>query len=291
MKSLRSFSVLLILSILLVASAFAKDPANSSSNYLALGDSVPFGYLENVGYEYFYPQNFVSYADWTSLAVGLNLVNASCPGETTGSFLSIVAPDNGCKQYRRQAPLHVVYNSITATQFAFATGYLRVNPSTPLVTIMLGANDLFLLEQQCNGDPTCIQHGAPQVFAQAEANMAQILAGLRATGYTGPIVIVNYYSLDYSDQFVTALTEGLNQAITAPASQFGATVADVFTAFQQLASNPFAQGNTCVAGLLAAANPQTSPPSCDVHPSQLGHKAMAGVITAPLQAGQSKAGK
>jgi len=279
MKSPRILGVLLLVAVSMTAIAVAQNVAESSNNYLALGDSIPFGYFVGAGYEYFYATNFVSYSDYDSIIFNLNLVNASCPGETTGSFLSMLAPDNGCREYRRQAPLHVVYNSFNATQFAFATAYLRQNPRTPLVTLMLGANDLLLLEEQCNGNPQCIENGAPQVFMTAEANMTQILAGLRATGYSGPIVIVNYYSPDYSNQFDTMLTQGLNQAITAPASQFGAVVADVFTAFENLASNPFAQGNTCVAGLLAAANPQTSPPSCDVHPSQFGHKVIAGVIS------------
>jgi hypothetical protein len=278
MKSRQALAVI-ITAIFAFGSAAAADPANNSGSLLALGDSVPFGFIDQAGFEYLYPQNFVSYADYDGTLLGLNVVNASCPGETTSSFLSPVAPDNGCHEYRRQAPLHVVYTSFNGTQFAFATGYLRQNLSTPLVTLMLGADDLLLLEQQCNNDPTCIRNGAPQVFATAEANMAHILAGLRATGYTGPIVIVNYYSTDYSNQFETELIQGLNQAVTAPASQFGAVIADVFSAFQAAANNPFAMGNTCMAGLLNAANPQTNPPTCDVHPSQFGHKLIASVIS------------
>ncbi len=291
MKSRRIFGVLLIVAFSTLGFAAAKDGANNSNGYLALGDSVPFGYFEGAGYEYYYPQNFVSYADYDALTSSLNLANASCPGETTSSFLSAVAPDNGCREYRGLFPLHVPYASIHSTQYAYATGFLRLNPSTPLVTIMLGADDLLLLQQECNNDPTCIENGAPQVFATAEANMAQILAGLRATGYAGPIVIVNYYSNDYSNHFNTELIARLNQAITAPASQFGATVADVFTAFEDLASNQFAMGNTCVAGLLAAANPQTSPPTCDVHPSQVGHKVIASVIANLPQSPQHKGTK
>jgi lysophospholipase L1-like esterase len=292
MKLRTTLLVLLMISGLTFGYAVAKDPASGTNNsYLALGDSVTFGYIVNAGYEYYYPANFVAYGDYDGLTFGLNLVNSSCPGETTGSFLSFAAPDNGCHEYRANFPLHVVYASLHSPQYAFATGFLRLNPATPLVTIMLGANDLFLLEEQCNGNPQCILAGAPQVFATAEANMAQILAGLRGTGYTGPIIIVNYYSNDYSNQFDTELIAGLNQAITAPASQYGAVVADVFTAFQNAASNQFAQGNTCVAGLLNPNNPQTSPPTCDVHPSQLGHKLISSVIAGLPQSPHNKAGK
>ncbi|MGC2110953.1 MAG: hypothetical protein WA655_15635, partial [Candidatus Korobacteraceae bacterium] len=59
---------------------------------------------------------------------------------------------------------------------------------------------------------------------------------------------------------------------------------DVFTAFQAATSNSFAMGNTCVAGLLNASNPPTDPPSCDVHPSQSGHKLIAQVVEGASQA-------
>jgi lysophospholipase L1-like esterase len=278
MKVHRIFSIFLMIALFALGSASAKGPGGSSNDYLALGDSVAFGYIDQAGYEYFYPTNFVGYADYDGLTLSLNVVDAGCPGETTSSFISSTGPDNGCRPYRAHFPLHVVYGSAKSTQLAFATGFLQRHSDTALVTINLGANDVFLLEQECNGDPTCIENGAPQVFATAAANMQTILAGLRATGYNGAIVIVNYYSLDYSNQFVTELTYGLNQAISSPAPAYGAVVADVFSAFQAAVSNPFAAGNTCVGGLLNASNPATSPPTCDVHPSQSGHKLIAQVI-------------
>ena len=285
------FGVFLMVAVFALGFASAKDSAGGSNDYLALGDSVAFGYIDQAGYEYYYPTNFVAYTDYAGLGLGLNLANAACPGETTGSFISSTAPDDGCRYYRSLFQLHVVYGSAKSTQLAFATSFLKQHSGTQLVTIDLGANDLFLLEQECNDDPTCIENGAPQVFATAEANMATILAGLRATGFTGLIVIANYYSLDYSNQFETALTIGLNQAITAPAPAYGAVVADVFSAFYAAASTQFAAGNTCVAGLLNASNPPTNPPSCDVHPSQSGHKLIAQVIAGAYHSRRGKDGR
>ena len=282
MRIRRLFGTVLMIAIFALASASAKD-SGSSSGYLALGDSVAFGFIDQAGYEYYYPTNFVNYADYTSLTVSLDLANGACPGETTGSFISSTAPDAGCRFYRSLFPLHVVYTSAKSTQLAFATTFLQHHGDTQLVTVNLGANDLLLLEQQCNNDPTCIANGAPQVFALAAANMQTILAALRGTGYSGAIVIVNYYSLDYSNQFVTELTAGLNQAISAPAPFFGAVVADVFSSFQAAVTNPFAAGNTCVGGLLNASNPPTSPPTCDIHPSQSGHKLIARTIAGVYQ--------
>ena len=281
MKAHVNLSLCLVV-LLAIGSASATAPAGGSSSYLALGDSIPFGFIDQAGYDYYYPTNFVGYVDWTSLASSLNPANGSCSGETSGSFLSLSAPDNGCRLYRSLFPLHVVYSSVTSTQLGYATGFLRSHANTRLVTLSIGADDLLLLEQQCNGDPVCIENGAAQVFANAGANVAKILAALRATGYAGAIVLVNYYSPDYSNQFETELIAGLNQAITAPAPAYGAVVADVFSAFQAAASNPFARGNTCLAGLLNPANPQTSPPTCDIHPSQSGHKLIAQVVEGVL---------
>jgi hypothetical protein len=80
MKLRTMLGLLLMTTAVALGSAVAKDPANSSNNYLALGDSVPFGYFVGAGYEYYYPQNFVSYADYDALGFSLTLANASCPG-------------------------------------------------------------------------------------------------------------------------------------------------------------------------------------------------------------------
>jgi lysophospholipase L1-like esterase len=270
--------IALLFAVVGVGTAFADN--GGGNNYLALGDSVTFGYIANAGYEYLYPLNFVGYADYVGLASGTTVIDGGCPGETTSSFISSTGQDNGCRAYRAAFPLHVSYNG---TQLAFATTYLQRHRGTRLVTVNLGANDGLLLEEQCNYDPTCIQNGAPQLFATVAANMNTILSALRGTGYRGTIVIANYYSTDYTNSFQTQLIAGLNQAITSSASTYGAQVADEFSAFQAVAqANPLAQGQTCVAGLLNNSNPAQNPPTCDEHPSQFGHKLFAQTILQTL---------
>jgi hypothetical protein len=284
----RAFSVLVAIALFTLGSASAKDRARSSaasgggpSEYLALGDSVPFGYINQAGFEYLNPQNFVGYPDWTGIAFALDLANPACPGETTGSFLSAHEPDLGCRLYRAHAPLHVDYGSAT-TQMEYAVNFLQQHPDTALVTLQVGSNDLILLEIACNYDPTCIAQGVQKVYTQVAANLATILGNLRATQYTGPIVIVNYYSTDYSDQNVTALIYGLDQAMAASAPAFGAEVADVFSSFEAAAAQ--AGGKTCVAGLLnAKVNGQTVL-TCDDHPSQSGHKLIEQTIASVYKA-------
>ena len=276
---------LLILCLLVTGASAAMPSEPSPRPYLALGDSVVFGFITQAGFEYVNPTNFIGFPDYVGRDLMLNDVNAACPGETTASFLSATAPDLGCRAFRSQAPLHVSYGS---TQSSFALSFLAKHKRTRLVTIMLGANDLFLLEEACAGDQTCIANGLPQVLATISANMATILGEIRASGYKGVIVVENYYSLGYSDAAGTTLTQLLNQAVSAPAASFGAVVADVFSAFEIAATNPFAGGNTCKAGLLNA-SPQNQF-LCDVHPSQSGQRLIARAVeaafTAALQAAE-----
>jgi lysophospholipase L1-like esterase len=251
--------------------------ASQSGEVLVLGDSVPFAFIASAGHEYINPLNFHGLADDLGGLLNFHSVDAACPGETTGSFLSSTAPDNGCRAYRAAFPLHVAYGS---SQLAFARQYLQQHSDVQLVTITLGANDAFLLEASCAsaanpGD--CIDAGLPALLATVASNMETILADVRGTGYGGVIVVTNYYSLDYSDPVGTGLTALLNKAIEAPTPAFGAVVANVFTAFKTVSTSAAFGGKTCNAGLLNASVQDQL--LCDVHPSQSGHLLIAQTIS------------
>jgi hypothetical protein len=97
--------------------------------------------------------------------------------------------------------------------------------------------------------------------------------------------LTNYYSTDYSDSTqpgITELTAALNAAIAAPAQAYGAVVADVFTAFRTVASDPAFGGQTCKTGLL---NPDVHTPNlCNEHPALTGQRLIARTIAHALQA-------
>ena len=128
----------------------------------------------------------------------------------------------------------------------------------------------------------CFSAGLPVVLTTIAGNVETILFAVRATDFHGVLMVVNYYSLDFSDPAGTAVTVLLNQAITRFAHANGAVVADVFTAFQAAASTPFAGGKTCNAGLLNA-SPQNQF-LCDVHPSQSGQKLIAQTVEKTFRA-------
>jgi lysophospholipase L1-like esterase len=294
MKLSRLLSIASLLTAVCIGgTAAAWDSDEHHDKALVLGDSVAFGYIaavDSVGYFYTRPENFVGFGNDLGERLHLDAVNASCPGATTGSFLSSAAPDNGCKGYRELYRLHVDYQG---TQLEFATRYLRSHPEVRLVTLTLGANDGLLLEISCAEIPNptparveaCIEAGAPAVFAKVAENIGTILANLRATGYGGAIILTNYYSTDYSDSTqpgITELTAALNAAIAAPAQAYGAAVADVFTVFRTVASDPTFGGQTCKTGLL---NPDVYTPNlCNIHPARTGHWLIARTIAHALQA-------
>jgi lysophospholipase L1-like esterase len=239
--------------------------------YLALGDSISFGFIANAGYAYLNPDNFIGLPNYLSEVLPLSTVNASCPGETTGSFLSSTAPDNGCRFYRSLVPLHVTYSS---TQADFAIAFVKSHPEVKLVTIGLGANDVLLLEAQCANDSSCIANHLPQVLAAVTENLETILGDLRSAGYKGTIVIMNYYSLDDTDPNITATFQLLNKAIATAAASADAPVADIFNAFQNAASR--GDGHICHAGLLNSL-PQNQF-LCDIHPSLSGQALIARTV-------------
>lgn len=252
----------------------APGDGREDGSFLALGDSVVFGFIDQAGYAYTNPDNFVGYPDYVGGGLHLDTTNAACPGETAGSFIDGTSLDNGCQTFRGLAPLHTLYFH---SQLDFATRFLGTHRDTRLVTISLGVNELFLLQAACGGNPACIQAGLPTLFATIGANMNGILGRLRATGFRGVLMVVNFYSPDYTDPLATGIIAGLNQVLAAAGGANGAVIADAFTAFQR-ASARIAGGQTCKAGLLNAGSPNQF--VCDVHPSQSGHQLIAATVQA-----------
>ena len=261
------------------ATTAAHDDRNRGS-MLALGDSVVYGYLTADGPAYVNPDNFLGYPELVGNALRLDVANASCPGETSGGVLSLTAPDNGCRPFRRAFPLHVSYG---ATQLEYALAYLQRNRNTRLVTLSVGANDGFLLQASCATAPNptaCVQAALPAALATIFANVNATLAAVRATGFKGVLMVVNYYSLDYTDPLQTGLSLALNDVLGKAAAINGAVVADAFTAFAN-AATPVG-GKTCFTGLLNG-NPANQT-QCDVHPSLTGQRLLAATVASTYRA-------
>lgn len=258
------------------------DPSPTAQNgrpdYLALGDSVAFGYqpasVTPVS-RYLNASNFAGYPNDVAKALHLHLVNASCPGETSASMISQSAPNVGCESnpngglgYRSFAPLHVAYSG---SQLAFAVRYLRQHSQTKLVTIDIGANDLFLCEDKNGGQ--CTGSNFTVTLAAITQNLDKILGSLRGQGgYHGTLVVMNYYALTYGASLTSVGIQSLDTTLAKVAARYGGRVADAFDAFK--AASASAGGDTCKAGL------RIKLPSggCDLHPTARGHEVLATAI-------------
>jgi GDSL-like Lipase/Acylhydrolase family len=260
----------LVSALALQAIALAKD--SRGKDYLALGDSVAFGYSPLVDPSN--PDHFIGYPSTVDQLADENITNASCPGETSGGFILPTGADNGCRLFRTFFPLHVAYSG---TQLDFATSFLLSHPRTRLVTIDIGADDLRLLQQQCLDQIPCIEAGLPDLLSTLSANLDTIYGSIRNTAhYRHRLVALTYYALDYRDLVRDAILAALNSVIVDRTHAWGGVVADGFGAFA-VASN---FGDSCTAGLLI---PLPSG-GCDIHPSPLGRDLLAHAIAAVLNA-------
>src|SRR2546421_3460040 len=70
------------------------------SRYLALGDSVTFGYQEaqiQPPPNYTKASTLPGYPEHLGSALHLRVTNAACPGETSSSLVNATGPSNGCE--------------------------------------------------------------------------------------------------------------------------------------------------------------------------------------------------
>jgi lysophospholipase L1-like esterase len=264
------------------AGATSAAPVNGSDangTYLALGDSVAFGYVPPAAVpapKYLDAHSFVGYPEYLAQQLNERVSNASCPGETSASLLVAGAQSNGCENspgspvgYSTLYPLHVRYQG---TQMEYALHYLAAHKHTRLVTIDIGANDAFLC-QETTSDQCASPVELAGVATEIAANLTTIFRDLRmVAGYSGPIVVLTYYSLSYSDPAVLAGAQFLDSVLTEVTTANGGIVADGLAAFEG-PSLAFG-GDPCGAGLLIKLPDGT----CNIHPSPAGHKLLAAAI-------------
>lgn len=255
-------------------------PVYAGARYLALGDGPVFGYREPTNLptpDYSKPRHFYGYPEVLASDLGLKLENAACPGETSGSFLSLGRPTNGCERgvgnvgpgYRKHR-LKILYVS---PQLLEGISYARAHKkSIRLVTLMIGMEDLRLCEE-ITADRCAAASQRNAVMRQIRNNVGQILYRLRrGSSYNGQVVVVTYYSTDYRDPVTTAYTEQVNNALVQGAKKHGVKVANGFGIFKRASRQT--GGDPCAAGLLTV----LSTGGCGTSPSVAGQALLASAV-------------
>jgi len=262
-------------------------PITAGSGYLALGDSVPFGYMESTVTpvpDYTHAANFVGYPEILGSELGLKVANFACPGETTSSMINESAQSNGCENtvtpgtpaYRSTFPLHHKY---TGSQLSAAVTYLKNHKGVRLVTLMVGANDLFVCEE------TTADHCASQteqlgVLSTIQKNVHTIVSALRTkAGYNGQLVLVDYYSLDYANATDNLQSTAGNHVLNLGGHGFHVRFANGFSTFETASAH--AGADPCTAGLLT----QLSTGGCGIHPTYAGQTLLASAVLQKLKLG------
>jgi hypothetical protein len=292
---------------LVISPAFAGNEKNFT--YLALGDSVAFGLnpLLLPPYSTTKPSAFdfhgypETVAAFEHLLKSKKLMNGSCPGETSGSFLDTSIPDFGCNSPHMvpgEPPLPPFKTTIglradyMGSQIMWAESEFDSNKHINLVTLSIGANDILLVLPQleaCGTDPICAGNVLGPVLANYAGYLAEILTRIRAK-YQGTLVLVKYYS---PSPALDGVAIALNGTMVSVATQLAmikpnfvpVRFADGFTAFQ--VASALYGGDACAAGLLIRlppAPPGFPPnPPCDFHPSSLGSDLLAAAVELALQ--------
>jgi len=270
----------LVIALVLLGAVPARAAQHEGEDFLALGDSVAFGY-DPLARDFSNPESFIGYPEALAKLLEVDVTNASCPGEASGGFISLGSPlDNGCRDFRfgtAQTPPFPLHEKYKTAQLDFAVKYLRHHRETRLVTIDLGGNDLFVLLRTCQNNPTCVFNGLPQTLQTLGANLGEIYRRIRVdAGYRGQIVALTYYALDYTDTQGAQIIAAVNSVVEAVTIAAGGQVASGFAAFLAASAAAGAPGKPCAAGLLIRLPAPTL--TCDVHPSPAGRDVLARAI-------------
>lgn len=266
--------VILVCSLLLtvVPSALAATPDNvaspssSKEYYLALGDSLAFGFQPNLDFRHGYVDDLSKYLvahddEFQPVA------NVACNGETSSTMLNGKCPYPTIRKYPYKG-----------AQFEAALDYLHQHAGhVALVTLDIGANDTDsdINLQTCKID----KQKFTTDLATLDKNLTKtILPGLQKAltvngRVTGQLIVMNYY-----DPFQNicpdsvAFTEELNQHLGSDVGDYG-TFVNVFHAF---GGAKVPNANICTYTWMCGKVP-------DIHATDLGYQVIEDVFKDALQ--------
>jgi lysophospholipase L1-like esterase len=301
--------LLILVAVVAALGALVVAPAASAigpgKTYLALGDSLAYGYhaaqfnqeLKEKGVVN--PANFKDgYVDDFAKVLKLvnpklNVVNDGCPGETTETFIhgSGVGPAY-CAGGPTGSPFPkaFLHHAFPGTQLEDALAVAK-EPGTGTITLDIGANDILQFLGHTCGFPVTFSCSEAEVEAEighVVTNIGVILAQLRAAAPTAKIVFVSQYNpyptVLQPEGRGDATVEALNAAIKSVAAGFHVKFANTARVInfsgthggREAGDIPTVCAFTamCPGGTFNPASPEA-----DIHPTKTGYAAMAGVLT------------
>ncbi|HEX7736380.1 MAG TPA: GDSL-type esterase/lipase family protein [Ktedonobacteraceae bacterium] len=196
-------------------------PVGPKAYYLALGDSLAFGYQPNWNWAGGYASDFAR--DLTTRGTR-NYVNLGCPDENSFTMIN-----GGC-------PYELLHKSVyLGPQLDAAVNFLRAHAGqVSPVTLDIGVNDLIpdLNGATCTINPKWTSDLALAMNNFKNVILSRLIAAMTVNGQmTGDLILLNYYD-PYQDKCPNTVADiqVLNQGL-ATAAAGRATMVDVFSAF------------------------------------------------------------
>jgi lysophospholipase L1-like esterase len=284
----------------LVPAAGASGPGNK---YLALGDSLAYGYHQAQFQNELKEKGFVEAANFHDGYVDdfgaalklfnpkLTIVNDGCPGETTDTMIKgsgVGAAFCAGGPTGTPFPKAFLHHSYPGTQLEDALAIAK-EPGVGTITLDIGANDILQFLGSACGFPatfTCTEEQVAAEVGHVVTNIGSILGQLRAADPKAKIVFVSQYNpyptVLSPEGRGDATVEALNTAIKGVASTLGVKFANTARVinFSGTHGGPEAGDIPTVCAFTAMCpggtfNPAS--PEADIHPTKAGYAAMAAV--------------
>jgi lysophospholipase L1-like esterase len=249
------------------ASTATSATAAPRSYYLALGDSIAFGFQPTKARGGLAPRRFDSgYVDVLGarlrrVAPALEVVNHGCPGESLVTFVR-----GGCDWLRQGGRLH---DSFRGSQLDASLQFLRAHPGqVSPITVTLWGNDLVEFEERCRNELRCIRERAPRALGAMESRLRSILSQLRAAAPDAEIVATGAWNFEVG-RIARAgfLFRALDRRISRAGARAGVRVADMRAVFNPHGGPAAVRARLCAYTFMCSLR--------DVHPKDRGYRAMA----------------
>ena len=235
-------------------------PQSPQSYYLALGDSIAYGFQPNKPAAR--PSALAGYVDpfaarLRQLSPNIQVVNYGCPGESTVTFTR-----GGCPWLAEGRKLHAAFKG---SQLEAALSFLRAHPGqVSPITLTLWGNDLAPLSAKGKR--------APEAIASFSSRFSSILRRLRAAAPSAKIIVTGAWNPE-ADQLeqVKPLYRSLDAAIARAAAASRARVANMLAAFNGTGSVRVQRARLCALTYACKGDP---------HPTAAGNRVMADAFMA-----------
>lgn len=245
--------------------------ALSPHYYMALGNSLSFGYQPNLDFSAGFADDIYNDLRASSRAGDISLENLACAGETTDTMIG-----GGCVARFAHKGFY------TGAQLTAALDFIKAHPGhiSP-ITLEIGANDV--LKDFDSTTCTVNTLKAQGDMTQMDTNLVgvilpQLLKALAspAGASTGDLHLLNYYN-PFANACPTSapFIQLFNSHLQADAARFKVPVVDIYGAFNNYNHNAGMAANVCALTWYCS-------PERDIHPNDTGYQLIARTVEVSL---------